>query len=314
MKKKILFYGTPEFAAICLQKLLDEKFNIIGVVTMPDKKQGRGNKYVFSHVKKLALEHKLEVLQPINLKSDEFNSQLIRLNPDVQVVVAFRMLPERVWSFPQLGTYNVHASLLPDYRGAAPINWALINGEKKTGVTTFKLKHEIDTGDLALQEEIEILDNDNFATLYIKLANLGAKLITNTLLSLFSGTLKLKSQNLHAIVNDAPKIKKEHLVLSPGKCRDVLNVIRAFSPYPGAKLKGRKIEFMKIIDADLYRIDESEINFNEFMVNKDYDIEVYFSKKAILLKCQDGYIEVLKLQVPNKRAMSSQEAINGAVL
>jgi len=178
---RIVFMGTPDFAVASLQALLDQGFNVVGVITAPDKPAGRGLEIQQSPVKQLALSYKLPLLQPVKLKDPDFLEQLKAWKPDLQIVVAFRMLPEVVWGLPAQGTINLHGSLLPNYRGAAPINWALINGEKKTGVTTFLLKHEIDTGDLLLQKEIEIEEADNFGSLYNKLKLMGAAVLTETI-------------------------------------------------------------------------------------------------------------------------------------
>ena len=310
-KERILFYGTPSFAVGVLERLIEQDFNVIGVVTMPDKVQGRGKTFLPSAVKKYAQSVNLEILQPTNLKSQDFQEDLKRLNPDVQVVVAFRMLPEIVWDYPKLGTYNVHASLLPDYRGAAPINWVLYNGEKNTGVTTFKLKHAIDTGDIALQKEVSIAENDNFETLYNKLAQLGAIAMVETLQLLFKGDLKLRQQDNIPLIHQAPKISKEDLFINITTSKEVLNKIRAFSPYPGARLKLEKNNFIKFISAK--RVKKEEINELKIGAKKHIlgDYEFFTKNSRIFISCLDTWLELLVLQIPNKKAMTAQEIMNG---
>lgn len=310
-KERILFYGTPDFAVVVLKKLVEQEFNIVGVVTMPDKVQGRGKKIIPSDVKKYAKSVNLEVLQPSNLKSEGFYEDLKRLSPEVQVVVAFRMLPSKVWDFPKMGTYNVHASLLPKYRGAAPINWALYNGENKTGVTTFKLKHEIDTGDIAIQKTINIAEDDNFETLYYKLANLGALTMSETLIKLFQGNLKLKKQDNNVEKMSAPKIKKEDLVINLTNSNDVLNQIKAFSPYPGARLKVEKDYYLKIIQAKkVEKVEYQEIK-RDAKKHKLGEYEFFTQNLRIFISCTDVWIELIRLQIPNKRAMTAAEIVNG---
>ena len=215
MEKKelrIVFLGTPEFAEFILHRLVDEQYNIVGVVTMPDKPMGRhGSILQSSPVKKYAVEQGIPVLQPVKLKDPLFIEQLAAMKADLQIVVAFRMLPEMVWSMPRLGTFNLHASLLPKYRGAAPINWAIINGDKETGVTTFFLKHEIDTGDIIQQERIPIQSNDNAGTMHDKLMQLGADLTVKTLEDILAGTVKQVSQQSlgETELCPAPKIFKD---------------------------------------------------------------------------------------------------------
>src|SRR5438034_1010231 len=189
-KMRIVFMGTPDFAVASLEALVKAKYNIVGVITAPDKPAGRGMKLTVSAVKKYAIKHKLKILQPEKLKDPEFLNKLKSLHADLQVVVAFRMLPHLVWNMPPMGTMNVHASLLPQYRGAAPINWAIINGEKETGITTFKLKHEIDTGDILLQEKIEIGENETAGELHDRLKELGAQLLVKTVEGLADGHLQ----------------------------------------------------------------------------------------------------------------------------
>src|SRR5688572_27920084 len=214
MKPRIVFMGTPEFAVASLDALIKAGHDVVGVITAPDKPAGRGMKMNESAVKKYAAEHSLNILQPEKLKNPGFLSQLKDLRADLQVVVAFRMLPEIVWNMPPMGTINVHASLLPDYRGAAPINWAIINGEKETGVTTFKLQQEIDTGHILMRESLQIGDSENVGSLYERLKELGAKLIVQTLQGLVDNTLhelpqELLGKDAESLLHHAPKIFTE---------------------------------------------------------------------------------------------------------
>jgi methionyl-tRNA formyltransferase len=231
----VIFFGTPDFAVASLEALVDHGLKVLAVVTAPDKPAGRGRKLHTSAVKDYALSRKLPVLQPEKLKNKEFLAQLAALKADLQVVVAFRMLPEAVWDMPAMGTLNVHASLLPQYRGAAPINWVLINGEKETGVTIFKLRHEIDTGDILLQQKIAIQPEDNAGSLYGKLMAAGAGLLIQTIQGLEAGTITPQRQVLNGPVNLAPKIFKETCRIHWGQpAVQVLNLIRGLSPYPAA--------------------------------------------------------------------------------
>jgi methionyl-tRNA formyltransferase len=302
-KQKVLFYGTPSFAVESLDFLVKQGINIIGVVTAPDRKSGRGQQLQFSDVKKYALDNDIEVFQPTNLKSEVFQEVLKELDPDIQVVIAFRMLPEMVWNYPKLGTYNIHASLLPNYRGAAPINWALYNGEKETGVTAFKLKHKIDTGDIAGQRRISIEKNDNFQSLHDKLAVLGSETIYETLVKLFKGDLELISQPKIAMEREAPKINKEDLLIPEDKnANEVFNMIRAFSPYPGARIIFRK-KIVKILGVKM-------VEFNE-VKNQE---KLFFENNTLFLSCNDSVLEVILAQFEGKRAMNAQEILNGRMV
>ena len=206
---RIIYMGTPEFAVPALELLVQNNWNVVGVITAPDKPKGRGQKLIPSPVKEAALKHGLHILQPTNLKSPEFQDELRALKADLQIVVAFRMLPEAVWDMPPIGTFNLHASLLPNYRGAAPINWAIINGEKETGVTTFFLKHEIDTGSIIYQEKVAILPEDDLGSLYEKLMELGAKLVLKTVEAIAADEVVALPQDESKAMHHAPKIFKE---------------------------------------------------------------------------------------------------------
>lgn len=232
---RIIFLGTPDFAVASLEALIQNKYNVVAVVTAPDKPAGRGMQLKASAVKECAIEHNIPVLQPEKLKDPNFIEVLKSFHADVQIVVAFRMLPEVVWNMPPLGTINVHASLLPNYRGAAPINWAIINGEQETGVTTFRLKHEIDTGNILLQQKVAILPEDNIGTLYNKLMNEGAQLLIATLDGIIDNTIISLPQDENAMQHHAPKIFKEHCKIDFNKpAQEIHNIIRGLSPIPGA--------------------------------------------------------------------------------
>jgi len=234
---RIVFFGTPDFAVGSLSALADAGANIVAVVTMPDKPAGRGRQLQQSAVKEYAVAKGLPVLQPEKMKAPEFLAELKALKADLQVVVAFRMMPEVVWNMPPMGTINVHGSLLPQYRGAAPINWAIINGEAETGVTTFKLKHEIDTGDILLQHKVPILPEDNAGTMHDKLMHAGAELLVKTVMGLADGSIKELPQDAVAAdrLKHAPKIFKEHLQVNWNQPASVINnFVRGLSPYPAA--------------------------------------------------------------------------------
>lgn len=233
---RIIFIGTPDFAAYSLTKLVEAGKNIVAVITAPDKPAGRGMQLHQSAVKVTALEHGITVLQPEKLKDPLFLNELLSYKADFQIVIAFRMLPEVVWNMPPLGTMNLHASLLPDYRGAAPINWAIINGETKTGVTTFLLKHQIDTGDILLQKEVAIENSDNVGSLYEKLMQQGADLVLQSTALIEHGDYKTFPQVLNDAPKHAPKIFKETCEIDWNKsAKNIVNLVRGLSPYPAAR-------------------------------------------------------------------------------
>lgn len=303
-KLKIIFMGTPGFAVPSLDALYKAGFKIAAVVTAPDKPAGRGYKLQQSEVKQYAVAHDLLVLQPTNLKSSEFQERLKTLNADLQVVVAFRMLPEAVWSMPPMGTINLHASLLPQYRGAAPINWAVINGEKETGITTFKLQHAIDTGNILLQQKIAIEDSDNAGTIHDKLMNTGAALLVETVTGLQRGTLKEISQQGLAgddIIHHAPKIFNEVCEIDWRKTtHEVYNLIRGLSPYPGAftKLKDKRIKILK---------------GGKEIINHNSPAGKYITDGKTFLKftTADGYILVERLKPEGKSEMAIEDFLRG---
>ena len=299
---KIIFMGTPEFAVPSLEILIEHKLNVVAVITAPDKPQGRGQKILFSPVKACALHHHIPVLQPTNLKSPEFLEQLKAFQADLQVVVAFRMLPEAVWGMPPLGTFNLHASLLPHYRGAAPINWAIINGEKETGVTTFFLRHDIDTGSIIFQEREAIRDDDDAGTVYERLMKRGAALVLKTVQAIQSGNYPSIPQPEDVGIRHAPKIFKETCEIrwdQPGE--RVRNFVRGLSPYPSAwtTIGGKNFKVYKTSVAD--RKDDAK-NAGDFITdNKNY---LYF-------KTQDGWLSIDELQPEGKKRMSIRDFFRG---
>lgn len=303
MEKKslrIVFMGTPEFAEFILRRLVEEHYNIVGVVTMPDKPMGRhGSVLQSSPVKKYAVEQGMTVLQPEKLKDPLFVEQLAALKADLQVVVAFRMLPEIVWNMPRLGTFNLHASLLPQYRGAAPINWAIINGDKETGVTTFFLKHEIDTGDIIHQERIPILPDDNAGTMHDKLMALGADLTVKTLEEILAGTVKQVSQQSlgESELRPAPKIFKDTCRIDWNQPTARVNdFIRGLSPYPTAwtvlhTSSGEDMDF-KIFAAEPVPC----------TAQKPGTI-ICDGRKSLCVTTADGALKLLEVQIAGKKRM-----------
>ncbi len=298
---RIVFFGTPEFAAYALKKTLSAGYQIVAVVTAPDKPAGRGQQVQESAVKKTAMEHNLPVLQPSNLKSPEFQQQLASLNADLGIVIAFRMLPQAVWSMPRLGTFNLHASLLPQYRGAAPINHAIINGETETGVTTFFLKHDIDTGDIVLQQKVAIEPDENAGSLHDKLMIAGAQLVIDTLKLVEQGNWPVTPQNMETVLKPAPKIHPDFCLitnnLSP---RDAYNKIRGLSPYPGAWLPDGS---MKVYASAL--VDEQDT------ADRNLGLEIDFSAKKLFWNLESGRIELTEVQPKGKKRMSAREYLNG---
>ncbi len=296
--------GTPGFAVASLDALLKAGCNIVGVVTAPDKPAGRGMKLNESAVKKFAMDKGLKILQPEKLKNPAFIEELQSLRADVQVVVAFRMLPEIVWNMPPMGTINVHASLLPQYRGAAPINHAIINGDHESGVTTFKLQHEIDTGNILLQEKIVIADEENAGELHDKLMEKGAWLIVKTLQQLAAGTLTEQSQQSIVGYKDlkhAPKIFTETCKIDWSKSTStVFNLIRGLSPHPAAFtfLEGRMLK--------IYRAKKEVVAHNE--VPESYKTD---GKSFLKFACADGFIWVLDIQLEGKKRMLIQDFLRG---
>lgn len=300
--------GTPEFAATSLKCLVAEGYNIVAVVTTPDKPAGRGQKMHESDVKLMAKELGLPILQPEKLRDEAFLAAMRELQPDLGIVIAFRMLPEVVWAMPKHGTFNLHASLLPEYRGAAPINWAIINGDKRTGVTTFLLNHEIDKGAIIGQEEVDILPEDNIGTLYDKLMNIGSGLVIETVERIASGEINPVEQ-MHideSTLRPAPKIFKEDGRIDwSRKAEDIHNLVRGLSPYPAAWSPifkgGEECGSVKIFTT---RIELREMNVAPGTVDTDGRMEL---RVAAL----DGWVYIDELQLAGKRRMTTRELLLG---
>ncbi len=311
MGKKIrtLFMGTPEFSVFPLDAIYNEGIEIAGVITAPDKPAGRGKKIQYSAVKQYALEKNLTpILQPTNLKDPGFITDLKNLCADLFVVIAFRMLPEVVWSMPKLGTINLHASLLPQYRGAAPINWAIINGEKQTGVTTFFIEKEIDTGNIIMQEAVDIEENDNAGTLHDKLKVTGAEIIIKTIRTIADGAYVATPQGSLKIqdkLSPAPKIYKEDCKINWDQpAKKILNFIRGLSPYPTAwtEIKGEKVNplSLKIFEAETAEIAENK---------KPGSIS--FSNNSFTIACKNSSLKIKSLQLAGKKRLDTEAFLRG---
>lgn len=301
---RIVFMGTPEFAVASLDALLNAGINIVAVVTAPDKPAGRGMQVQQSAVKKYAVEKRLTIFQPEKLKDPAFIHQLRELKADLQVVVAFRMLPEIVWNMPSLGTINLHGSLLPQYRGAAPINWAVINGERETGVTTFKLKHEIDTGNILLQDRFTIGPDETAGEVHDRMKLIGASLLVQTVHGLEQGILKEKTQDElinTSEIRHAPKIFTETCKINwNNTATQVHNLIRGLSPYPGA---------LTTLDGKVLKIYSSK---KESRIAADAPGTMQTDGKTYLrFSCSDGYIYVLNMQLEGKKRMTVEDFLRG---
>jgi methionyl-tRNA formyltransferase len=301
---RIVFMGTPEFAVASLDALVKAGYNIVGVITAPDKPAGRGMKVNESAIKKYAVDNNLKVLQPEKLKNPEFLGELRSLHADLQIVVAFRMLPEVVWNMPRMGSVNLHGSLLPQYRGAAPINWAVINGEKETGVTTFKLKHEVDTGDILLQESIPIGENETAGEVHDKMKETGARVLVKTVKGLVDGTLKEMPQlTTHDSrpLKHAPKIFTETCRIDFSKTvEEVRNLVRGLSPFPGA--------FTYLHDKML-KIYRSEMDLSSPSL-KEGEFETD-GKTFLKFACNNGYLQLKELQLEGKKKMLIADFLRG---
>ncbi len=305
-KLRIVFMGTPEFAVGILDTILKNNFQVVGVITAADKPAGRGKQIKYSAVKEYALAHDLKLLQPTNLKDEDFLSELKSLNANVQVVVAFRMLPEVVWRMPEFGTFNLHASLLPQYRGAAPINWAIINGEKTTGVTTFFIDDKIDTGEIIMSDAIEISSNENAGELHDRLMDLGKDTVVKTLKRIAQGSVTTTIQN-NADLKEAPKLFKENCEIDwTLGAAEIHNFIRGLSPYPVAWTN-----FTDAGQKNVVKVYDSRVHI------EDHSVEIgtiITTKKEIKVAVKDGFVEILKLQLPGKKAMMSSELLNGTTI
>ena len=297
--------GTPDFAVESLRALVEGGYNVVAVVTMPDKPAGRGHQLQYSAVKQYALSVGLPLLQPERLKDESFLQELRSYNADLQIVVAFRMLPELVWNMPRLGTFNLHASLLPQYRGAAPINWAVMNGDSETGATTFMLQHEIDTGNIILQERISIADDENVGSVHDRLMMMGANLVTRTVDAIIDAenqgvALPTIPQNNDIELRQAPKIFKDTCAIDFSRpALQVYNHIRGLSPYPAAWINQMPsahplAELLK--GAKVYKASVTQLSEQ---------------KGHIIVPCADGYIDILELQLPGKKRMDASALLNG---
>jgi methionyl-tRNA formyltransferase len=308
---RIVFMGTPEFAVESLMALVENGYQVVGVITAPDKPAGRGRQLSESAVKKYAVENNLHVLQPEKLKNPEFITELESLKADLQIVVAFRMLPEMVWNMPPLGTFNLHASLLPQYRGAAPLNWAVINGETETGVTTFLLSHEIDTGQIIFQEKVSINENDTVGDLHDRMMNIGANLVIKTVDALAEGQVQPVDQTTlidpRDRVRQAPKIFKEDCRIDWTRdTESVRNLIRGLSPYPTAWTELIHPEKSEIITAKIFGTihDCSSLPAAPGTIQTD-------SKKFLKMACPDGWLSITDIQLSGKKRMKIDELLRG---
>ena len=302
---RIVYMGTPDFAVESLRALVEGGYNVVAVVTMPDKPAGRGHQLQYSAVKQYALSVGLPLLQPERLKDESFLQELRSYSADLQIVVAFRMLPEVVWNMPRLGTFNLHASLLPQYRGAAPINWAVMNGDTETGATTFMLQHEIDTGNIILQERISIADDENVGSVHDRLMMMGANLVTRTVDTIIDAenqgvALPTIPQSNDIELRQAPKIFKDTCAIDFSRpAQQVYNHIRGLSPYPAAWINQMPAthplaELLK--GAKVYKAAVTQLSEQ---------------KGHIVIPCADGYIDILELQLPGKKRMDAPSLLNG---
>ncbi len=300
---RIVFMGTPDFAVASLQALVENDFNVVAVITAPDKLAGRGMKLTESAVKQYATSKGIKTLQPEKLKNDFFLQELKSLNADLQIVVAFRMLPEIVWNMPLMGTINVHGSLLPQYRGAAPINWAVINGEEETGVTTFKLKHEIDTGNILLQKKMTISKTATAGNVHDEMMHLGASTLIETVEGLLNDSLQEQPQDnlLEQEIKHAPKIFSETCLINwNDPCQNIYNLIRGLSPYPAAftSLENKKL---KIFSAEIEKINHSE-NIGNYQTD---------GKSFLKFACNNGFIICKEIQLEGKKKMMIEDFLRG---
>ncbi len=309
---RIVYMGTPDFAVESLRQLVEGGYNVVGVITMPDKPMGRhGSVLQPSPVKQYAVEKGLRILQPVNLKDEVFVEELRSLKADLQIVVAFRMLPEIVWNMPPMGTFNLHASLLPQYRGAAPINWAIINGDKETGITTFFLKHEIDTGEVIQQVRVPIADKDNVEVIHDKLMILGGKLVVETVNSILDGTVKPVPQeeliNLsEEELRPAPKIFKDTCRIDWTKgVKAVYDFVRGLSPYPAAWTELMNVDGT----SQVLKIFQTEKNF--FSHGEEIGTVSTDGKTYLRIALSDGYLSILSLQLAGKKRMPISDFLRG---
>ncbi|MBQ7553795.1 MAG: methionyl-tRNA formyltransferase [Bacteroidaceae bacterium] len=307
---RIVYMGTPEFAVESLRCLVEGGYNVVGVITMPDKPAGRGHKIQFSPVKQYALDHNLPLLQPEKLKDETFIEALRAWKADLQIVVAFRMLPEAVWNMPRFGTFNLHASLLPQYRGAAPINWAVMNGDTETGITTFFLKHEIDTGEVIQQVKVPIADTDDVGTIHDKLMMLGGKLVVETVDAIIDGTVKSIPQEEMAVVGElrpAPKIFKDTCRISwQNPVKHIYDHIRGLSPYPAAWTELLQPGVEAPLPVKIFQTEK---------INRPHQLPagsiVTDGKTYLHVAASDGFVGILSLQLPGKKRLHIDELLRG---
>lgn len=304
-RPSIVFMGTPDFAVASLDAILQAGYEIKAVVTVPDRQSGRGQKIAFSPVKDYALQHNLPLLQPEKLREETFLETLRQLNADMFIVVAFRMLPKTVWNMPKMGTFNLHASLLPDYRGAAPINWAIINGEEESGVTTFMLNERIDEGEILLQESTPITQNDNAGTLHDRLMLMGKDLVLRTIEGLSNNTLHPRPQPAVNTPKNAPKIFKDDCRInweSPGQA--IVDFVRGMSPYPAAFME------LKYPTGEIVPFKIFDVSFEKGVVDEKFSI-ITDQKKYLKITTNDGFIFVNSLQMGGKRRNSIENFLIG---
>ena len=306
MKKhdiRIVFMGTPEFAVTILEGILLANYKVVGVITAPDRTAGRGQKIHKSAVKLFSQSKNLNTLQPTNLKDETFLSNLENLNANLQIVVAFRMLPKKVWQMPKLGTFNLHASLLPNYRGAAPINWAIINGEKKSGVTTFFIDEKIDTGEIILQSQIMINPSENAGSLHDKLMKLGTKLVIKTIEQIEFSSVKTHAQSTEK-TKTAHKLNKDNCKINwNSSVESIYNKVRGLNPYPAAW--GLLSNGNKQFNIKIYKVQKHLVKHN-FQIGK-----LIITKKSIKIAVTEGYIELINFKFPGKRQMDTTSFLNG---
>jgi len=301
---RIVFMGTPDFAVATLKTLVQANYNIVAVITAADKPAGRGQKLNESAVKQYAKSQNLTILQPTNLKNEDFLNELKALNANLQIVVAFRMLPKAVWQMPVYGTFNLHASLLPNYRGAAPINWAIINGETKTGVSTFFIDEKIDTGDMILQESITINPEENAGSLHDKLMTIGSKLVLKTVESIQNDSVKTMPQAETSAIKTAYKLDRDNCKIDWNASLDTIyNLIRGLSPYPAAWCTLQNAN--NKLDVKIYDVEKEAISHSDRVGS------IIATKKEIKVAVSNGYILLKEIKLPGKRAMDVKSLLNG---
>jgi len=300
---RIVFMGTPDFAVAILDRILKDGYTVVSVITAPDKPAGRGRKLSQSAVKKYALSNNLPVLQPTNLKNNLFIEELKSLHANLQIVVAFRMLPKVVWSLPEYGTFNLHASLLPDYRGAAPIHWAIINGEKKTGVTTFFLDEKIDTGEMILKKELTINEDETVGELHDRLMLLGAEVVSETIQIIVKGRV-LTTQQPSSETKTAPKLHSENTRIDwDASLEDIYNHIRGLNPFPAAWTE--ILNGDEVINAKIYGI-RKKTTSHDFPLKS-----IVITKKEIKVAVKEGFIYLDEIKLSGKKKLSAQNLLNG---